>query len=88
MKSGNGTKLGGAGDTEEDQNITVVDLEDNSNRDGIERTRTKCKGHALRELIIWKQKKDLDAPSNHRMTMSHPCDAAMKKANVNLGCIC
>ncbi|CAM4679958.1 unnamed protein product [Caretta caretta] len=103
IKFADDTKLGGIANLEKDQEIIQEDLDDlvnwsNSNR--MKFNSEKCKVLHLginnknfsykletHQLEVTEEEKDLGVLVDHRMTMSHQSDMAVKKANVVLGCI-
>ncbi|CAM5166280.1 unnamed protein product [Natator depressus] len=103
IKSADDTKLGGIANLEKDQDIIQEDLDDlvnwsNSNR--MKFNSEECKVIRLgtnnknfryklgtHQLEIMEEEKDLGVLVDHRMTMSHQCDMAVKKDNAVLGCI-
>ncbi|CAM5149037.1 unnamed protein product [Natator depressus] len=103
IKFADDTKLGGIANTETDQDIIQKYLDDlvnwsNSNR--MKFNNEKCKVMHLginnknfcykletHHLEVTEEEKDLRVLVDHRMTMSHQCDMAVKKANAVLGCI-
>ncbi|CAM5155546.1 unnamed protein product [Natator depressus] len=103
IKFADDTKLGGIANLEKDQDIIQEDLDDlvnwsNSNR--MKFNSEKCKVMHLginnknfsyklgmHQLEVTEEEKDLGVLVDHRMTMSHQCHIAVKKANAVLGCI-
>ncbi|CAM5174269.1 unnamed protein product [Natator depressus] len=103
IKFADDTKLGGIANLEKDRDIIQEDLDDlvnwsNSNR--MKFNSEKCKVMYLginnknfsyklgtHQLEVTEEEKDLGVLVDHRMTMSHQYDMAMKKANAVLGCI-
>ncbi|CAM5151147.1 unnamed protein product [Eretmochelys imbricata] len=97
------TNLGGIANLEKDGDILQEDLDDlvnwsNSNR--MKFNSEKCKVMHLginnknfsyklgtHQLEVTEEEKNLGVLVDHRMTMSHQCDVAVKKANTVLGCI-
>ncbi|CAM4671246.1 unnamed protein product [Caretta caretta] len=103
IKFADDTKLGGIANLEKDREIIQEDLDDlvnwsNSNR--MKFNSETCKVMHLginnknfsyklgtHQLEVTEEVKDLAVLVDHRMTMSHQCDVAVKKANAVLGCI-
>ncbi|CAM5147068.1 unnamed protein product [Eretmochelys imbricata] len=103
IKFADDTKLGGIANLEKDRDIIQEDLDDlvnwsNSNR--MKFNSEKCKVMQLginnknfsykmgmHQLEVMEEEKDLGVLVDHRMTRSHQCDIALKKANAVLGCI-
>ncbi|CAM4592819.1 unnamed protein product [Lepidochelys olivacea] len=103
IKSEDDTKLGGIANLEKDRDIIQEDLDDLvnwSNNNRMKFNSEKCKVMHLEinnknfsyklgthQLEVAEEEKDLGVLVDHRMTMSHQCDMAMKKAHAVLGCI-
>ncbi|CAM5122864.1 unnamed protein product [Eretmochelys imbricata] len=103
IKSVDDIKLGGIDNTEKDWDIIQEDLDDlvnwsNSNRMKFNTQKCKvmhlginnknfCYKLGTHQLEVTEEEKDLRVLVDHRMTMSHQCDMAVKKANAVLGCI-
>ncbi|CAM5130663.1 unnamed protein product [Natator depressus] len=103
IKFADDTKLGSIANSEKDQEIIQEDLDDlvnwsNSNR--MKFNSEKCEVMHLginnknfsyklwtHQLEVTEEEKDLGVLVDHRMTMSHQCDMAVKKANGVLRCI-
>ncbi|CAM4522288.1 unnamed protein product [Lepidochelys olivacea] len=103
IKFADDTKLGGIANLDKDQDIIQENLDDlvnwsNSNR--MKFNSEKCKVMHLginnknfsyklgtHQLEVTEEEKDLGVLVDHRMTMNHQCDIAVKKANAVLGCI-
>ncbi|CAM5148359.1 unnamed protein product [Eretmochelys imbricata] len=103
IKFADDTKLGDIANLERDRDIIQEDPDDlvnwsNSNR--MKFNSEKCKVMHLginnknfsyklgtHQLEETEEEKDLGVLVDDRMTMSHQCDMAVKKANVVLGCI-
>ncbi|CAM5165853.1 unnamed protein product, partial [Natator depressus] len=103
IKFADDTKLEDIANTEKDRDIIQEDLDDlvnwsNSNR--MKFNSEKCKVMQLginnknfcyklgtHHLKVTEEEKDLGVLIDHRMTMSHQCEMAVKKANAVLGCI-
>ncbi|CAM4553252.1 unnamed protein product [Caretta caretta] len=97
------TKLGGIANLEKDWDIIQEDLDDLvnwSNSNMMKFNSEKCKVMHLginnknfsyklgtHQSEVMEEEKDLGVLVDHRMTMSHQCDMAVKKANAVLGCI-
>ncbi|CAM4653297.1 unnamed protein product [Lepidochelys kempii] len=102
IKFGDHTKLGGIANLERDRDIIQEDLDDLvnwSNRNRMKFNSEKCKVMHLginNKNISYKlgmhqlevtEEKDCGVLVDHRMTLSHQYDMAVKKANAVLGCI-
>ncbi|CAM5153074.1 unnamed protein product [Natator depressus] len=103
IKFADDTKLGGIANTEKDRDILQEDLDDlvnwsNSNRMKFNSEKCKvmhleinnknfCYKLGTHHLEVTEKEKVLGVLVYHRMTMSHQCDMAVKKANAVLGCI-
>ncbi|CAM5110844.1 unnamed protein product, partial [Natator depressus] len=103
IKFADATKLGGIANTKKDQDIIQEDLDDlvnwnNSNRMKFNSEKCKvmhlginnkkfCYKLGTQHLEVTEEENDLGVLVDHRMTMSHQCDMAVKKANAILGCI-